>query len=336
VFPSPIVVSACPLVAHEQTRLAMERAGAGAVVLPSLYEEQVLIWYDRDGVKLSAEERRILEIAKNLQVEPCCADADAYLAMVQRASEQMTIPVIASLNGYTASNWVDFAGELQRAGADGIELNIHHPPPMVYSNPREIEDSVVEAVAKIDAAISIPLFVKLQCEYTSISHLARRLQSGTQGLVLFGQAPSIDICLDRLSLKPSWDLTQPGSIVHALGTLLEVHSYCPAIPLAASGGIGTPIDVIRALLSGADVAMVASALYREGPDVIRTLIDGLVLYMERHRWTSLADLRDHRPLQFRSEEHREIYLRALATRFGLAHTQPGERTLHGDGWGHLQ
>ncbi len=334
VLQSPVIVGACPLTAQERTRLAMEAAGAGAVVLPSLFEEQVLLAHERDGSFLSRSERLILEHAKRMHLESFCTDADVYLALVNRASGQMSIPVIASLNGYTATNWVDFAGELQGAGADAIELNLHHPPASTYSCPREIEDAIVETVAKIQNSISIPVFVNLQREYTSPSHLACRLLSGAQGMVLFGREPDVDICLDTLHLKPCWGLTEPGSVLHSLSAIMQVHSHCPAMPLGISGGIATPADLIRSLLAGGDAALVTSAVYREGPDVIRTLVDGLIVFMERHHWRSIAELKLNRPLEFGSDEQRMIYMKSLSSRFAEEHIHVGERTMHGDRWGH--
>ncbi|QEG40738.1 beta/alpha barrel domain-containing protein [Roseimaritima ulvae] len=334
VLQSPIIVGACPLTAQERPRLAMEAAGAGAVVLPSLFEEQVLLAHAREGTFLSRSERLILEHAKRMQMESFCTDADVYLALVNRASGQMSIPVIASLNGYTATNWVDFAGELQGAGADAIELNLHHPPAGTYNCPREIEDAIVDTVAKINHSISIPVFVNLQREYTSPSHLACRLLSGVQGMVLFGREPDIDICLDSLKLKPCWGLSEPQSVRHSLAAIMQVHSHCPAMPLGVSGGVHTPEDLIRALLAGGDAALLTAALYREGPDVIRTLIDGLIRFMERHHWRSIAELKVNRPLEFDSDEQRSIYMQALTSRFVEEHLHVGQRTMHGDRWGH--
>ncbi len=266
---SPIVVGACPLTANEQTRGVIESSGAGAIVLPSLFEEQVIRWCKRAGRTLSQRDRDLLESTKRMRADTADNNAESYLSIVNRASTQLSIPVIASLNGYIASSWIDFAGELQEAGANGIEVNIQQPPPSEYDGPREVEETVVEIVREMDAAITIPLFLKLSRDYTSIPHLARRLLSGVQGLVLHGRSPDVDICPDTLKLNTSWGLTQPGSIVQSLGAIMRVHAYCPAIGIAATGGIGSADDVFRALLAGADVAMVTSVLYREGANTVR-------------------------------------------------------------------
>ena len=331
---SPLVVGACPLTAQEQTRLAIESAGAGAVVLPSLFEEQVILWNERNGYTLSQRDQQLLERSRRMGVEQSHAGADTYLAMVKQATARSSIPIIASLNGESVGNWPAFAKELQQAGAAAIELNVHHAPPRDFSGPRDAEDRVVELVAKIDSVIEIPLFLKLGRDYTSLSHLALRLLSGAQGLVLYGRTPDIDICLDSLQLKTAWGLTQSGSITEALGSIMRVHGFCPAMPLAATGGIGSPGDVIKVLLAGADVAMVTSAIYREGPDVIRTFIDGLIVFMQRHRMHSLRELQTSRPLEFSCEHERHDYVKALSTRLQASDVTSNENALHGDRWGH--
>lgn len=331
---SPIVVGACPLTAQEQMRIAIESSGAGAMVLPSLFEEQVIRWNAKVGHALSQRDKDLLEAAERMQVEAFCNDAETYLSIVNRAGSQDSIPVIASVSGYTVSGWMDFAGELQGAGAHAIELNINQPPPLESAGPNEVEDAVVEAVREMAAKITIPLFVKLGREYTSMPHLCRRLLSGAQGLVLYGRLPDIDICLDSLALRTNWQLTPSGSISQLLGSIMRTHAYCPAMPLAASGGIGHADDVIKALLAGADVAMVTSAIYREGPDVIRTLIDGLVVFMERHHMQSIEELQEKRLLEFTYEEERTKYMKALSARPSTSETHDGSRAMHGDRWGH--
>jgi dihydroorotate dehydrogenase (fumarate) len=158
--------------------------------------------------------------------------------------------------------------------------------------------------------------------------------SGVDGLVLYGRSPDVDICLDSFELKSEWGLTEAGAILRSLGSITRIHCYCPAMPLAASGGIGSSSDVIKAILAGADVAMVTSALYREGPDVIRTFIDGLIAFMEQHGLQSIRDLQAKRPLDFDSEQDRLNYVSALSSRLRSRDTSSGDHAIHGDRWGH--
>jgi dihydroorotate dehydrogenase (fumarate) len=308
---TPIVVGACPLTADERVRASIESAGAGAIVLPSLFDEQVVVWNKSSDKRHS--ERSESEPSTKMP-DPIWQSGEAYLSFVNRASTLSSIPIIASLNGHNADQWIDFADELEEAGAAGIELNIHHGPASQFRDSREIESLVVHAVSEINASVTIPIFVKLSNEYTSISHLARELQSGIQGLVLFGRRPNVDIDLDQIQLKTQWGLTSAGSVAHSLETIMQVHGCCPSIPIAANGGIGSSEDVVKALLAGADVAMVTSAIYRDGVEVIGSFIDGLTKFLEAHQMQSIRELQTARPLQFASEEERSSYIKALSAR----------------------
>ena len=189
---SPIAVGACPLMAKEQLRRASEDAGAGLIVLPSLFEEQVLKWNQRDP-----NETLPPSPLKDSDEEASFGhDAWTYLSFVNQASALSEIPVLASINGSQVDHWVDFACELEEVGASGIELNVYHPPSTKPTDPRELENSIVDAVTKIREAVLVPVFVKLSRHYTSVPHLARRMLGQASGLVLFGRAPDIDICLD--------------------------------------------------------------------------------------------------------------------------------------------
>ncbi|QDT02098.1 Dihydroorotate dehydrogenase B (NAD(+)), catalytic subunit [Rubripirellula lacrimiformis] len=331
---SPVIVGACPMSMNEHTRLAMQNAGAGAIVLPSLFEEQVIPWSLKIGRPVTDHEKTIMANSQRTKHNWACPDADSYLALVNRASTLQDIPIIASLNGFTAGGWMDFAGELQAAGAAAIELNVHHGRAEDYESSGEIEATIRDAVRDINAAIQIPLFVKVSRNFTSIPHVARQLLSGASGLVLHGRAPTVDLCLDTLKLASRWRLTRSDEEPESLDMLMQVHSYCPAMPLAASGGIGHADHLIKTLLSGADVAMVTSAIYREGPNVIRNLLDGLTRFMESHHMQSMLDLRTQRPLQFNSDEERAAYITALTAHIDTAESMVTPPNQQSDRWGH--
>ncbi|TWU47343.1 Dihydroorotate dehydrogenase B (NAD(+)), catalytic subunit [Rubripirellula tenax] len=330
---SPIVVGACPMSVDEQTRIAIESSGAGAIVLPSLFEEQISLWNQSRGKSLSDQEQQRVTQCNALAEATYCGNAETYLSIVNRASEQMHIPVIASLNGESEGNWLDFAGEVEEAGAAAIELAVHHSDALHQSGPRQIEESLVRLVTNINQAISIPLYLKLERDYTSLGHLSRQLSSGCQGLVMYGRKPNVEICLDSLSVRTHWGLTEPGSINQSLGEIMRVHSSCPTMSLAACGGISSSEDVIRSLLAGADVAMVTSAIYRHGPDVIRTMNDGLMEYMNQHQLTSIVELQEQRPLEFDQGAQRNAYAKALSSR--IDPPADSNSNFHGDRYGHL-
>jgi len=331
---SPIIVGSCPLTANTENRIAMQSAGAGALVLPSLFEEHVIAWRIRNGGSATERERHLLELMTDMTRDALVPDVESYLSMLNRASVQSNIPIIASLHGGTDGNWLEFAGELQDTGANAIELNVHHRPDNDYDDPRELEDQVVELVKTIRASISAPLFLKLHREYTAVSHLARRLVSGVQGLILYARDPEIDIALDSFKLQSTWGLSEPGQISPTLRALLSVYSHCPAMPLAGNGGIGRPKDVIKTLLAGADAAVVVSAIYREGPDVIRTMLDGLRQFMESHRIRSLNELQSKRPMEFSSDENRLNTIEGLSLKPVSNGMAEGQHVIRGDQWGH--
>jgi len=264
---SPIIVGSCPMTAQELQRIAMVSNGAGAIAMPSLFEEHF----------------------SNTAARPE-QNLDDYLRLVEQASQQLSIPVIASISGGSSTPWENVVAKIESAGAHAIEFSFRQSNPRVYRGPREIEDSIVESAKRINDLVSIPLIVKLTRNYTSIGDLGRQLNNYVQGLVLFGRAPVIDIELDSLKLSSSWGLTQPGSIVQSLESIMGVRANCPELPLAACGGIDTSIDLIKALLAGANAAMITSSIYRNGASAIGSMIEGLKCYMERHEMNSMAEL----------------------------------------------
>lgn len=331
---SPIVVGACPLTFNTQNRIAIENAGAGAVVLPSLLEEHIIAWKAKQSHALSSRDLNRIDPANPATHDVMATDVETYLSIVNRASVQSSIPVIASLNGETNGDWLDFAGELQAAGADAIELNVHHRPLCEYDAPRDVEDNVVNLARTLRASITVPLFVKLHREYTSVSHLARRLLSGVQGLVLYARDPHLDIVLDNCQLRSDWGLSQPSAISGTLAGLLSVYGSCPAISLAGGGGISGCEDLIKVLLAGADVGMVVSAVYREGPDIIRSMLAGLTMYMEQQQLRTLNELQAKRPLEFSSQEERRICINGLSSQSAFEGYNASAPTIRGDRWGH--
>lgn len=331
---SPLIVGSCPMTADAPTRIAMQSSGAGAIALPSLFEEQVIAWAKRNGKQLTSREQRLLSLSEANDIEQTCGDVESYLSMVRQASEESSIPIIASINGEVGGHWADVAVQLQTFGADAIEILLHHPAPGHPLHPNTIEDMVVATVSQIQQHVNIPLFVKLSPEHTSHSHLAHRLLSGANGLILFGRQPNLDICLDNFELKRHWDLTHCGGIGQSIGPIMRIHRHCPAMPLAACGGIGSSGDLIKALLAGADVAMVTSAIYREGPDVIRKFLDGLKNFMRTRKLSSLPELFEKRPLEFDSDRERQEYIYALSSRPESFEEGCNDHAMEGDRWGH--
>lgn len=332
---SPIIVGSCPMTANPQNWIAMENAGAGAIVLPSLFEEHIVAWRLKNGQDVTEQQERLIDQVDLVTQKALMSALDSYLSLVSRASTRSSLPVIASLNGTSDGDWFGIASELQAAGADAIELNIQHGTFRRYRQPHEREQDIVQLVRRLRQSISVPLFLKLHREHTSLESLARQIVSGVQGLVLFTRDPEIDISLHDFKIKKSWGLSSPSSISPALEALISVHAQCPAMSLAGSGGITHPEDVIKVLLAGADTAMIVSAVYRHGPDVIRTMRDGLIQFMESNRMQSLNELQSRRPIEFSSEDDRRHLIGGISDGFGLITPVAAPPTMECDRWGHL-
>ena len=264
---SPIIVGSCPMVTDELHRISVVSSGAGAIVLPSIFAGGQAAPFSKCEYQ----------------------SVDKYLNLVERTSCE-SVPIIASLNGNLSDEWGQLPEKIESAGAAAIELSLRTCG-STDKNPRDIEDEIVALVKSVDDEIEIPLFLKLTRNFTNISHFARRLRPHVQGLVLFGRSPVVDIELDSMRLSTSWGLTQSGSVVQSLEPLMRTREEFPQMPLAACGGVGNSIDLIKALIAGANAAMVTSALYRHGPGVIGTLKDGLAKFMSDHGVDTIDQMR---------------------------------------------
>ena len=268
---SPIIVGSCPLSAEELQRIAMASNGAGAVVLPSLFEE-----YMRQGTGSG----------KSVQT-----DLNDYLALVKCATASDTVPIIASINGYSSTDWRSTVEQIESAGANAIELSMRPSSDDAPMDPRDLEDLVVHTVSKTGSAIQIPLIVKLTRNFTSIANMAHRLRPHVDGVTLYGSAPVVDIELDSLERARKWGITESGSVLSSLEPIMQLRSQFPNLSIAACGGIGTSIDLIKVLLAGANVGMITSAVYRDGTAVIGSLVQGLTHFMETHDMNAVQELK---------------------------------------------
>ncbi len=335
VLRSPIIVGACPLTASFQNRLALESAGAGAIVLPSLFEEHLVAWKRDNGAELDRREQQRLSRIDGPSRAGLLADVDRYLETFAGARAGSDVPLLASLSGDCASDWGHLTDLLQQAGAEAIEMNLHHRSRAGEYEPGDAEEAVVNLVKTLAGTLDIPLFLKLHREYTSVSYLARRLSSGVQGLVLYGRDPEIDISLHSFRLESAGRRYRPSSLSPVLRELLRVYGHCPAMPLTGCGGISTPEDVIKVLLAGADAAAVVSAIYREGPEVIANMVAGLRQFLNSHGLSSLEQLRARRPLEFCSDRERVLEFDNRTSEFA-SRNQPHDRlTVKADRWGHV-
>jgi dihydroorotate dehydrogenase (fumarate) len=286
---SPLVPSASPLSVELDNLKRMEDAGAGAVVLQSLFEEQLaserieLHHHMTAGTESYAEALSYFPEPDEYRVGP-----EGYLNQIRSAKEALGIPVIASLNGATMGGWTDFARQMQDAGADALELNIYSIPTSPKVAGSTIEDGYVEIVKTVAKTVTIPVAVKLSPFFTNVAQVARRLDgAGARGLVLFNRFYQPDIDLESLSVEPNVLLSQPQALRLPMRWIAILHGRIEA-DLAATSGVHRAPDVIKMLMVGARVTQLCAALLRNGIDYLRDVEQGVRTWMEEHEYDSVA------------------------------------------------
>ena len=312
---TPLVASASPLTGSIDSLRALEAAGAGAVVLPSLFEEQ--IEHDSTSVDIVLE-RGAQSFGEALTYFPEMDDyntgAEAYLDHVAAAKEALSIPVIASLNGISPGGWVRYAELLQQAGADAIELNVYAVETDPYASAASVEDRTLRLVSKVHSALTIPLAVKVGPYYTAFASTAARLaDAGASGLVLFNRFLQPDIDLETMTVKPELQLSGNEEMRLPLRWIAILRGRVP-IDLAATSGVQTSDDVLKLLLAGADAVMLASALLRRGPELLRELTDGLTAWLTEREYDSVEQLKGSMSQESCGDPHafeRSQYVRAI-------------------------
>ena len=298
---NPLVASASPLSNTVDGVRRLADAGVGAVVLYSLFEEQLRREAEQNARLAEAGTE---SFAEALSYFPAEAEAEAaqdgtaddpsprrYLSLLERAAAAVDIPVIGSINGMTPGGWTSYARAMQDAGAAAIELNIYYIPGDPHISGRVVEQRHVDILSRVKAAVTVPVAVKLGPYYSSTGEMAVRLdEAGADGLVLFNRFLQPDIDPETLAVLPAVDLSSPAEarLPRTWISLLRKHLRAS---LAATTGVEGPEDVVKYLLAGADVVMTASALIRHGPGHAAVLLDGLAEWMSRKGYSSVADLR---------------------------------------------
>jgi dihydroorotate dehydrogenase (fumarate) len=289
---NPLVASASPISNTLDGVRRLADAGVGAVVLFSLFEEQLRHEAEQNARLADAGTD---SFAESLSYFPAGADSDAgprrYLSLLERATAAVDIPVIGSLNGVTPGGWTSYARLIQDAGAAAIELNIYYLPGDPHTPGREVEQRYIDILCRVKDAVTVPVAVKLGPHFSSVGEIALRLdQAGADGLVLFNRFLQPDIDAEALTVRPAVDLSSPAEarLPRTWISLLRNHLRAS---LAATTGVEGPADVVKYLLAGADVVMTASALIRHGPQYAAVLLDGLAEWMARKGYASVDDLR---------------------------------------------
>ena len=290
---SPLVASSSPMTGDLDTVRALVDAGIGAVVLPSLFEEAIL----HESRELEAMiERTSWHLAEapdghfpGLAEDPV-GGPDRYLRHLEAVVDAVDVPVIASLNGVSRGGWLRYAQELEDAGADAIELNAYRLAVSLLDDPREIENELVEVVEEICLAVQVPVAVKLSPWWTALGVLADRLvHAGAEGLVLFNRFYQPDVDIETREVRPHLDLSSPQEQLLPLRWTAILRGRVDA-SLAITTGVHDATGVAKALLVGADVAMMASALLRHGTGHVQHVLADLERWMDAHGYDSVRQL----------------------------------------------
>jgi dihydroorotate dehydrogenase (fumarate) len=289
---NPIVVSASPLSEKLENFPRMRDAGAGAIVMYSLFEEQIEAESENIdsaleyGVNSYAESTSYLPDMPKYHVGP-----DRYLDLLQKGKKSVDIPVIASLNGRSRGGWSQYAQYMEEAGADALELNIFNVPTDPSISASQLEDGYIELVRAIRRQIKIPIAVKLGPYFTSLANFARRLsEAGSDGIVIFNRFYQPDFDLEELEVTPNLVLSSPHELrlrLHWAAILYhQVETY-----VAITGGVHDATDVLKCMMAGANVAMMTSALLKYGIEHIGVVLAGMEAWMEEHEYTSIKQMR---------------------------------------------
>ena len=317
---NPLVVSASPLSEKIENLVSMERAGAAAVVMHSLFEEQITLesreldTHLSQGAESYSESLTYFPELNGYNLGP-----ESYVEHVRKAKEAVKIPIIGSLNGVstgTWTNWVDYAQKIEAAGADALELNIYFIPTNPEVSGEDLEKMYLELVRAVKSRLRIPLAVKVGPYFTSMIHMARRFeQAGANALVLFNRFYQPDFDLERLAVVPHLTLSDSREL------LLRLHWAAILFPqitpdIAITGGVHSANDVLKAMMAGARVAMMTSALLKRGISCLTEVLDDLVIWMEQNEYKSVREMQgsmSHWAVAEPAAFERANYLRVLSS-----------------------
>jgi dihydroorotate dehydrogenase (fumarate) len=289
---NPLVASASPLTGELDSLRRLEDAGAAAMVLPSLFQEEIEAEAARYEHLTSAHDDSWPEGLSNFPKLPDAQHGPyQYLELVRRARQAVGVPVIASLNGISNEGWTSYAKQLEQAGANGLELNIYFIPADLAATGRDVEQRYLDILRSVRAAVSIPIAIKLSPYFSSVGNMALALEdAGADALVLFNRFYQPDLDLTRLQVLTDLKLSEPNEIRLPLLWLAVLAGRTRA-SLAASTGVTGAEEVVKYLLVGADVVMTTSSLLREGPGHLAILLAGLEAWLDAREFESLKHVR---------------------------------------------
>ncbi len=312
---SPLMAGASPMAASLDLVRRLEDAGAGAIVMNSLFEEQL----DReDSAKhsfvdkvssISPEAGSYLPALDDYHLSP-----DQYLQQIEKIKAAVSVPVIASLNGVTLGGWVQHADWIAKAGADAIELNVYYMPTDPKETDHDVQKRVLDILAAVKRVVSIPVSVKLSPFFTALPNFAGALaNAGAAGLVLFNRFYQPDIDIEELDIRPTLFLSDSSELLLRL-RWLAILSATMDTPMAVSGGVHTAHDAIKAIMAGASAVQMVSCLLKNGPEHLGKISKEMVQWLEEHEYESVQQMRGSMSLRNcadRSGFERANYMRVL-------------------------
>ena len=294
---SPLMPGASPLADSLDVVRRLEDAGASAVVMRSLFEEQIT--REMTG-SVTAVEAHAESFAEAVSYFPKASEfslgPDEYLDQLLCISEAVRIPVIGSLNGITVRGWLDYALQIQEAGADALELNVYYLPTDPGEESAAVERRTLDIVRAVKGALKIPVAVKLSPFFSALPHFVRQLErAGADGIILFNRFYQPDIDAENLEAEPRLHLSDPSELLLRLRWLAIVAPSLK-IPLAISGGVHSGLDAIKSVMAGASAVQVVSALLKRGPEYLKTIRLEMERWMEEHQYDSLQQMRGNMSL----------------------------------------
>jgi len=314
---NPLVVSPSPLCEKIDNIRQMEDAGASAVVLPSLFEEQITLEshhldrYLSHGTESFAESLTYFPDMIDYNLGP-----DGYLELIRRAKFVVDIPIIGSLNGVSTGGWITYAKKIEEAGADALELNTYYIPTDPELTGAQVEQMYLDLVRDVKASVRIPVAIKLSPNFSAIPNMARRLdQAGADALVMFNRFYQPDFDLENLEVVPSLILSGSYELLVRLTWVAVVYGHIRA-DLAITGGVHTALDVLKAMMVGARVAMMTSALLTHGIGHLNTVRADLLTWMEQHEYESIRQMQgsmSHRSVANPAAFERANYIKVLSS-----------------------
>ena len=290
-LPHPLMAGASPMVDDLDTVKRLEDAGCAAIVMHSLFEEQIT--REQLGTEMDMElhaEAFAEALSYFPQPKEYRLGPEQYLEQIRRIKAAVKVPVIGSLNGTSPAGWLNYAKLIEQAGADALELNVYYLATQAWETSETVERRTLESLKTVKQAVKIPVSVKLSPFYSSLANLAKQLDdAGADGLILFNRFYQPDIAVEELEVVPSLQLSDSSELLLRLRWLAILSGHFKG-SLACSGGVHSHLDAIKAVMTGAHAVQLVSVLLKRGPEYVATLRDGMARWMEEHEYASIEQM----------------------------------------------